>query len=167
MMHDRRGSNQRILDQVIGAPVHERCPRPEDAGINRKNVPGLRDKIDPGLDLGSLVRVLFDIRAEKVQALSIQHGRFPSAARSARRYKNFRSRCGGEQELLQRRACRFFQSTPLIDGYEDGHLHSSSSDDLRPFGDAGLQQFTEARFGVLHRPRSGFFFSRHFANPVR
>jgi len=54
----------------------------------------------------------------------------------------------------------------MIDGYEDGHLHSSPSDDLRPSGDAGLQQFTEARFGILHRPRSEFFSSRHFGDPV-
>jgi hypothetical protein len=73
------------------------------------------------------------------------------------RHRNLRSRCGGEQELFQRRACRFFQSTPLIDGDEDSHLHSSPRDDLRPFGDAGLQQFTEARFGVLQRPCSRFF----------
>lgn len=82
-------------------------------------------------------------------------GRTPS---SAPRQRNLRSRRGGEQELFQRRTCRLLQSTPLIDGYEDSHLHSSPSDDLGPFGNAGLQQFTEAGFGVLHRPRSGFFF---------
>lgn len=59
MMHDRSGCDQRILDQMIGAPMHELCPGPENAGINRKNVPGLRDKINPSLDLGSLVRILF------------------------------------------------------------------------------------------------------------
>src|SRR3954469_9708082 len=44
VMHDGRCSDQRVLDQVIGSPVHERCPRSEDASINGKNVPGLRDK---------------------------------------------------------------------------------------------------------------------------
>ena len=125
--------------------------------------------VDPSDDRAVRTRLTqfgYDVRVEKVQVLSIQRRRFPPPLSSARRHRNLRSRCGGEQELFQRRACRFFQSTPLIDGYEDGHLHSSPSDDLRPFGDAGLQQFTEARFGVLHRPRSGFFFSRHFADPV-
>jgi hypothetical protein len=59
MMHDRSGSDQRILDEMIGAPVHELCPGPEDAGVNWNDIPGLRDEIDPTLDLGSLVRVLF------------------------------------------------------------------------------------------------------------
>ncbi len=59
MVDDRRGSDQRILDQVITAPVEELCPRPKDAGINGKNVPSLSDKIDPCLDLGGLARVLF------------------------------------------------------------------------------------------------------------
>ena len=59
MVHDRRCGDQGILDQVIGAPVHQRRPGPEDAGIHRKNVPGLRDKIDPALDLRGLLRVLF------------------------------------------------------------------------------------------------------------
>jgi len=59
MVDDRRGSDQRILDQVITAPVEELCPSPKDAGINRKNVPSLRDEINPGLDLGGLARVLF------------------------------------------------------------------------------------------------------------
>ncbi|MEA2239224.1 MAG: hypothetical protein QOC81_3948 [Thermoanaerobaculia bacterium] len=96
--------------------------------------------------------------------LSIQRRRFAPAPRSARRLRNLCSRFDREQELLQRWACGFFQATPLIDGDKDGHLHSSPSNDLRPFGEAGLQQFTEARFGVLHRPRSGFFFSRHVVN---
>ncbi len=59
MMHDRSGSDQCILDQVIGAPVHELCPGPEDAAIDRKNVPGLRNLIDPDLDFGGLIRVPF------------------------------------------------------------------------------------------------------------
>ena len=74
VMHDRRGSDQRILDQVIGAPVHQRCPKPEDAGINRKNVPGLRDKIDPSLDLGSFVRVLFTSDFHTRLQLAQRHG---------------------------------------------------------------------------------------------
>jgi len=61
MVDDRRGSDQRILDQVITAPVKELCPGPKDAGIDRKNVPGLSDEIDPCLDLGGLARVLFRV----------------------------------------------------------------------------------------------------------
>lgn len=73
VMHDRSCSDQRILDQVIRAPVHERCPGPEDAGINRKNVPGLGHKIDPSLDLGSLTRVLLTSNLHTCLQLAQRH----------------------------------------------------------------------------------------------
>ena len=44
------------------------------AGINRKNVPGLRDKIDPSLDLGSSVRVLFKSDFHTRLQLAQRHG---------------------------------------------------------------------------------------------
>ena len=75
VMHDRSGSDQRILDQVIGAAVHERRPGPEDACINGKHVPGLRDEIDPSLDLGSLVRVLFTSDFHTRLQLTQRYGR--------------------------------------------------------------------------------------------
>jgi len=54
--------------------MHERCPRLEDSGINRKNVPGLRDKIDPSLDLRSLFRILFTSDFHARLQLGQRHG---------------------------------------------------------------------------------------------
>lgn len=59
MVHDRGGSDQRILEQMVRPPVHEFCAGSEDAGIDRKHVPGLRHLINPDLDFGSLFRVAF------------------------------------------------------------------------------------------------------------
>jgi hypothetical protein len=56
-VHDRRGGDQRVLEQVVRSAMHQLCPGPKDSGIDWKNVPCLRDVIDPHLDLGSLVRV--------------------------------------------------------------------------------------------------------------
>jgi hypothetical protein len=44
---------------MVRLPVHEFCADPEDAGIDRKDVPGLRHLIDPVLDFGSLLLVAF------------------------------------------------------------------------------------------------------------
>ena len=66
MVHDRSGSDQRILEQMIRPPMHEFGAGPEDAGIDGKDVPGLRHLIDPDLDFGSLFRVAFtSVTAER------------------------------------------------------------------------------------------------------
>ena len=48
----------------------------------------------------------------------------------------------------------------LIDADENSHLLSTPSHNLRAAREADIEQFTEPCFGVLHRPRSGFFSSR-------
>jgi len=59
MVHDRSGGDQRILEEMIRLPVHEFRADPEDAGIDRKDVPGLGHLIDPDLDFGSLLLIAF------------------------------------------------------------------------------------------------------------
>ena len=58
MVDDRRGRDQRVFQQVVRSPVHELGPGPECAPIERQYIPGLRNLINPRLDLGGLLWVL-------------------------------------------------------------------------------------------------------------
>jgi hypothetical protein len=44
---------------MVSSPVHEFCANPQDAGIDRNDVSGLRHLINPYLDFGSLLLVAF------------------------------------------------------------------------------------------------------------
>ena len=59
MVNEGGGGDQRISQQVVRLPVHQLGPGTKGAPVERQDIPRLLDLVDPGLDLGGLVRVLF------------------------------------------------------------------------------------------------------------
>jgi len=46
-MHARRGGDHRVLDQIVGSPVHEPGPHAKRRSIHRQDVPDAGDLVDP------------------------------------------------------------------------------------------------------------------------
>ena len=92
-----------------------------------------------------------DVGVEKVHAL-VELGRGTTAELSARRCEFFGARLGGEQQFLEGGASHLLQPAPMLDGDEYGLLDAAPGDDLRPFSEAGFEQFAEAGLGFLYLP---------------
>jgi len=58
----------------------------------------------------------------------------------------------GQQQLLEAGPGRGLQATPLLDRHQHAGFGAASGDHLRALPQAGIQQLTEARLGVLHGP---------------
>src|SRR5207253_2964404 len=57
-----------------------------------------------------------------------------------------------QQPLLHSGVPRAVQALPFLEGNEDGRLLTASGDELRTLLQARVQQFAEARLGILNRP---------------
>ena len=68
------------------------------------------------------------------------------------RHEGLGPRLGCEEQLLQVRSGHPFQPAPLLYGTRHGGFHPALGDDLRPFGEGGIEELAEPSLGVLDRP---------------
>ena len=85
--------------------------------------------------------------------MALLHGQGrPAAMSPARRREVVGPRLRREQQLLQVRPGHPLQPPPLLDGKQNSGFDAAPGHNLRPFGERGIQQLAEPRFGILDRP---------------
>ncbi len=57
-----------------------------------------------------------------------------------------------QQQLLERRAGGGLQASPFVHRHQYDSLRAAPGHHLRAFLQAGIEELTEARFGILHGP---------------
>src|SRR6218665_971881 len=75
------------------------------------------------------------------------------AARTASRWdQQFRTGRARQQQFLERGLGCGMQPAPFANRHQHGRFGTSLGHDLRTVRQAGIEEFTETRFGVLNRP---------------
>ena len=78
----------------------------------------------------------------------------PAAGSASRWHQGVGAGLGGQQQLLEAGPGCDLKTTPLLDRHQHGRFGTAPGDHLRALPLAGIEQLTEARFGVLYGPNS-------------